>query len=223
VTERLFDSEQEAKEMLKRASGLEEGTLRIGADAAVHVLPLVRRFRARHPNISLRIVAGNSTELVERLAAYEIDLAVVAARPEDSRYQALLLGSSPLVAVGAAEEMGKRRQVHFEDLVRGPLVMREPGSATRSLLLEEMRRRGLTLPGTIEIEGREAANEAIAQGLGQGIASFDEVGRDPRLRACTIADWHTRMPEWLIWLENRSALVLMRAFLALAKERDAVE
>ena len=37
---------------------------------------------------------------------------------------------------------------------------------TRRLLTDELRRRGLKPAGIIEIEGREAVREAVAQGLG---------------------------------------------------------
>ena len=71
---------------------------------------------------------------------------------------------------------------------------------TRKLLLEEASRRGLTLSGTIEIESREGAREAAAQGLGLAIMSEGELVPDGRLAVLAIPDWETEMEEWMICL-----------------------
>jgi DNA-binding transcriptional LysR family regulator len=63
VTERQFEAEAQALELLSRARTLDEGQLTIGADAAVHVLPQIARFREKYPRIALRLVSGNSAEL----------------------------------------------------------------------------------------------------------------------------------------------------------------
>src|SRR3954451_21331728 len=83
LTERLFEAEREADELLSRARSLEEGSLTIGADAAVHALPLLKRFRERYPKIAARVLSGNSAQLLARLARFEIDFAVVAVRPSE--------------------------------------------------------------------------------------------------------------------------------------------
>ena len=46
IAERQFEAEAQAAELLARGRRLEEGQLTIGADAAVHILPALARFRA---------------------------------------------------------------------------------------------------------------------------------------------------------------------------------
>jgi DNA-binding transcriptional LysR family regulator len=103
-----------------------------------------------------------------------------------------------------------------------PLILREEGSMTRSLLLEEAQRRGLALQDTIEIESREAAREAAAQGLGLAIMPEGELVPDRRLVALAIDDWTTPMEEWLLCLKSRAALHVIRSFFAL-HPADAVK
>jgi LysR family transcriptional regulator, low CO2-responsive transcriptional regulator len=50
IAERQFEAETEAMELLSRGRTLEEGQLTIGADAAVHILPQLARFRLKHPS-----------------------------------------------------------------------------------------------------------------------------------------------------------------------------
>lgn len=218
VTERMFEAEAEALELLSRARGLEEGSLSIGADAATHVLPLIRRFRERYPKIGLRLVAGNSAQLLARLDRFEIDFAVIAGAPPQQDYHARLLREDALAAfTGAAHPFAKRHEISFAEFVQQPVVLREEGSVTRTLLLEEAARRGLSLGNVLEIESREAAREAVASGLGVGVVSTAEIIPDERLHSLRFSDWEARMSEWLVCLATRADLHIMRAVLGLLR------
>ena len=218
VTERMFEAETEALELLARAKGLEEGSLGIGADAAAHVLPLIRRFRERYPRIGLRLVAGNSAQLLGKLDRFEIDFAVIAGAPPQPDYHARLLRDDPISAfTSATHPFAKRSAIAFADFVQQPVVLREEGSVTRTLLLEEAARRGLALGNALEIESREAAREAVASGLGIGIVSTAEVVPDARLHILRFSDWDARMSEWLVCLAARADLHIIRAVLGLLR------
>ena len=81
------------------------------------------------------------------------------------------------------------------------------------LLLDEIRRRDLKIQNPMEIEGREAVCEAVAQGLGVAIMSVGEVVNDSRLRVVQFSDWTIHMEEWLLYLHARSELHLIKSFL----------
>jgi LysR family transcriptional regulator, low CO2-responsive transcriptional regulator len=218
VTERMFEAETEALELLVRARGLEEGSLSIGADAATHVLPLIRRFRERYPKIGLRLVAGNSAQLLGKLDRFEIDFAVIAGTPPQQDYHARLLRDDAISAfAGASHPFAKRQEIAFAEFVQQPVVLREEGSVTRTLLLDEAARRGLSLGNILEIESREAAREAVASGMGVGIVSTAEIVPDARLHSLPFSDWEARMSEWLVCLATRADLHVMRAVLGLLR------
>ncbi len=213
IAERQFEAEAEALELLSRGRTLEEGQLTIGADAASHILPELARFRLRHPRLSVRLVTGNSAQLLRRLEDFSIDVAVTAERPPGASFLSRRLRSDRLVAVvQRSSRLSKRKDIGFAELVRLPLILREEGSTTRRLLIEEAARRGLALSGTIEIESREAAREAAAQGLGLAIMSEGELVPDGRLAVLAIPDWETEMEEWMICLRSRSSLHVIRSF-----------
>ncbi len=218
ITERQFEAETQAHELLSRAQTLEEGDLTVGADAAVHVLPQIALFKARFPKIAVRLVSGNSAELIARLIDFSIDVAVTAARPASAAIASRRLREDRLVAVIAASSRWKGKDsISFEALVAMPMILREEGSATRKLLIDEVQRRGLRLVDVTEIEGRESAREAAAHGLGIAVMSASELTEDKRLRQLRITGWDARMEEWLMWLEARADLHLIRSFLDSAK------
>lgn len=220
VAERQFEAETEAMELLSRGRTLEEGQITIGADAAVHILPQLARFRLKHPRLAVRLVTGNSTGLLKRLEDFSIDIAVTAERPSSTAFLARQLRSDRLVAVvQRSSRLSKLRQIGFEQLVKLPLILREDGSMTRKLLLEEAARRGLRLQDTIEIESREAAREAAAQGLGIAIMSEGELVPDGRLATLEVPDWETLMEEWMMCLKSRAGLHVIRSFFTMDEEK----
>jgi aminoethylphosphonate catabolism LysR family transcriptional regulator len=215
VSERFFEAESQALELLSKAKTLKEGQLTIGADAAAHVLSEIARFRQKYPGIAIRLVSGNSAELLERLESFVIDLAVVAERPSSEAFLARRLRQDRLVAVVPKDwSLAKRSRLTLTGLANEPLILREEGSVTRRLLLDELRKRGLKPGTTIEIESREAAREAVAQGLGVAVMSEGELVPDSRLKTFAITDWQASMEEWLLCLKSRAELHLIRSFLA---------
>ena len=107
---------------------------------------------------------------------------------------------------------GEARSLTLEQLIESPLILREEGSMTRKLLVEELHRRGLVPQIAIEIESREAAREAVAQGLGVAIMSAGELVPDSRLKTMQISDWQAFMEEWLLCLKSRAGLRIIRSF-----------
>jgi len=218
VTERQFEAEAQALELLNRAQGLEQGLISIGADAAVHALPLVKRFNQRYPGVKLKLITGNSARLTDALERLEIDFAVVAEARASELFLSKKIREDRLVCVLAHNHpLARRRALRFADLIEAPLIIREKGSVTRALLEAEIGRRGMHHARLIEIEGREAANEAVAQGLGLGILSRGELPRDTRLHVLPVTDWEDIMSEWLVCLKARADLHIMKAFLDLLR------
>ncbi|WP_395689264.1 LysR substrate-binding domain-containing protein [Aestuariivirga sp.] len=213
IAERQFEAELQAAELLARGRRLEEGQLTIGADAAVHILPALARFRIRHPKLAVRLVTGNTAQLLSRLEDFSIDIAVTAERPPGPAFLARKLRSDRLVAVvQRSSQLARLKTISLADLLKLPLILREEGSMTRQLLLAEAARRDLAPTTTIEIESREAAREAAAQGLGLAIMSEGELTPDGRLAVLGIPDWNTEMEEWMICLAARSALNIIHSF-----------
>lgn len=217
VAERHFESEAEAVEILSRARSLDEGQLTIGADAAVHILPDIARFRARYPGIAIRMVSGNSAALLARLHAFEIDVAVTGEAPASVEILARKLRQDRLVVLAAAaSETARAGRIGLSAIAGQTIILREEGSITRRLLISELQARDLVPSSVIEMEGREAVREAVAQGMGLAIMSEAELVPDPRLKALAIADWKASMQEWLLCLKSRAGLHVIRSFIDLA-------
>jgi aminoethylphosphonate catabolism LysR family transcriptional regulator len=219
ITRRLFDSEQQARDLLSESRAMRVGTLRIVADSAVHVLKIVAEFRARHPGVGISLRVGNSEEVTTALFSYEADIGVLGEVPVSRDFEVLVLNATPIVAFVAADHpLAGRTLLRFADLAGLPLVLRERGSKTRRKLEDAAAVRGLTLNPAIEAEGREAVREIVASGAGVGFVSGAEFGADPRLvRIALEDDAGLTMEEALICLRERRGSKLVHAFMDLAR------
>lgn len=214
ITRRLFTLETEAEQLLAAARGLRRGHLRIGADAPYHVIPALAAFTRRYPAVRLSLTIGNTEALLQELQEHRCDVAVIAEVRGDPRLHILPLRRDRLVAfVDHRHPWARRRGVRLAELAGQRLVLRELGSTTRRLFEAAMARRGLALGEVLEINSREAVREAVAAGLGIGIVSENEFGSGGRLHRLAILGEELPNVEYVVCLEERRGLRLVRAFL----------
>ncbi len=218
ITRRMFDTENQALELLSESRALRAGTLRIVADAAHHLLHILAAFRERYPGVKVTMRAGNSETVIESLFSYDADIGVLGGIPVGRDFEVINLNSTPIVAFTAADHPAARRKsLSFAELAGLPLIMRERGSKTRRKLEEGAAEAGVELKFAIEAEGREAVREIVAAGAGIGFVSEAEFGNDTRLAKIPIEGPPMLMDEALICLTERSRGKTMRAFLDIAR------
>jgi len=219
ITQRLFAVEMEAEELLQDSRSLQSGSLTLAVDAPVHVLPQIARFCERYPGITVKIETGNTDESLHRLFNYQADLALLGRDVSDDRLLSIPLRSDPFVAfVALSHPWATRDSINWADLHDTPLVLREPGSVTRQVMEEEMNRLGLKIRPAIQVEGREAAREAVVVGIGVGVVSAAEFGSDSRVIALPILDCTRRMTETLVCLPEQSSRRVVATFLEMVNE-----
>ncbi|MCP2227666.1 MAG: LysR family transcriptional regulator [Pseudomonas mandelii] len=219
ITQRLFVIEDEAQELLHDSRALQTGSLILAVDAPVHVLPQIARFCERYPGISVKIETGNTDESLFRLFNYQADLALLGRDVSDERLISLPLRNDPMVAfVSHNHPWADRESICLADLHDTPLVLREIGSVTRQTLEEEMAQAGFSIRPAIQVEGREAAREAVVVGIGVGVVSAAEFGADSRVCALPITDCTRRLTETLVCLREQSSRRVVATFLEMVRE-----
>jgi aminoethylphosphonate catabolism LysR family transcriptional regulator len=220
ITRRMFLFEEEAGELLARARELTTGHLRVGADGPYHVVPFLASFAERYPAVHISLSIGNSEEILDSLAHYRADVAVVADVEADPRLERILCAEHRLVAfVPRQHAWARRRGVRIHDFEDQPIIMREIGSKTRQLLELAMAKAKVRSRVVMEIESREAVREAVAAGLGIGVVSEAEFGHDERLIAVPITEAELGTREYLVCLRERRRLRIVSAFLDQAYRR----
>ncbi|MCG8492825.1 MAG: LysR substrate-binding domain-containing protein [Sneathiellales bacterium] len=215
ITTRKFELEKQAVDLLSAHQKLEKGHLNIAADTPLHVIPLIGKFREVYGGISVSLSIGNAEEILGGLMNFSYDLGIVADMEQDDRFHSLTLCEDPLVAfVSKTHPWADRSGLMLKDLADGAdLILREEGSRTRNHIESEFARLNLNMSVALEVQGREAAKEAVAANIGVGIVSKPEFGYDSRLVAIPLLDCQAKMTESLVCLKEKLELRSVKAFL----------
>jgi len=217
VTHRLFDAEDQARELLSESRSLRLGTLRLAADSVHHVLPVLTAFRERYPDMQMTVSAGNTETIVAQLRNYEADLGVLGDMAPHRDFDFIPLNATPIIGVVAADHpLASRHTLSLAELASVPLVMRENGSRTRRLLEQRAAESGVRLRYAIEVEGREPALDIVAAGAGFGFVSEAELGEGRGLARIALEGPPILMEESLICLGERRDNKAIKAFLDVA-------
>jgi DNA-binding transcriptional LysR family regulator len=163
-----------AEEAIAGLGSLEQGLLDVGViNAGDHFFPwLVAAFRERHPRIRTRLAVGNRDDLLERLTAHALDLAVMSHPPTERTFVAEPFAPHPHVIVARADHpMAKRRKIPLERIAEEPVITREPGSATRLAMDQAFAEARIVPRIDMEIASNETIKQAVAAGFGLGFLS----------------------------------------------------
>ena len=222
VTARLFAAHGEAEALLAGAETLRRGHLRIAADSATHVMPLLARLKRHHGSVTFQLQIDNSANVLSAVLAYDADIGVAAKRSPDPRLFAQALKHDRLVVfVPKSHAWARRRRIAVGEIQGRDLVIREPGSVTREVFETRLAEAGIKPAALIEVQSREAVREAVLAGFGIGIVFQSERGVDASIHTLEVEGVDLTVAEYVICLEEHRRLPLVRAFLAAVREVEA--
>jgi aminoethylphosphonate catabolism LysR family transcriptional regulator len=216
ITARLFAAEDDAKALLAGARNLARGHLRVAADSAAHVMPLLAKLKQRHPGLTFSLAIGNSSDVLRHVLDHAADIAVTAKQVSDPRVHSIRLRTDRLVLfVPRSHPWASRKAVALEALSGQDLVIRERGSITREVFEARLAEAGVKPGALVEVQTREAVREAVAAGFGIGIIFDSEFGQDPASARLTVKAADLDVAEYVVCLEDRRRIPLVRALLEL--------
>lgn len=213
LTNRMFELEDEAHELLSEARGVRRGHLRIGAVGPFNVMRMLSVFRSRYPGVFVTLSVGDSSQVVERIVNYQADVGVLVHEVQDERVECIPFRRQPLVVFAHRDHPLVGRELCMSDLDGQEMVVREAGSTTRKVFEAAVRKAGVRLRPVMEIGSRESIREAVACGLGLGVVSDIAYVPDERLRPLHIRDFDASSYSHVICLRERMRSRLVMSFL----------
>jgi molybdate transport repressor ModE-like protein len=163
-------------------AGLQAGTIRLGASTAPgsYLLPdTLGCFRRDYPGVDVEVEIAASGEILRRLVAGRIELAIVGVGQADER-----IALNPFLAdeiVGVAKpglvktDKGKLAPKALEELT---LLCREPDSSSRGYVERELRTIGVQPARVWELGSTEAVKRSAREGLGVAFLSAYAVAEE---------------------------------------------
>jgi len=195
-----------AEEELGAIAGLQTGTIHLGASTApgVYLLPdTLGCFRRSYPGVNVDVEVAASDEILKRLLAGRVQLALVGSRRADERIELDPFLEDEIIGVAQPGLVPlKKGAVAPAQLAEFMLLARERGSSSQQIIDEEFRAIGVTPAGVWELGSSEAIKRAAREGLGLAflsryavaeevergdLKSFRLEGRPPLLRHFSVA------------------------------------
>lgn len=182
--QRIATLEADAERAMRELRGLERGRLALGASMTIggYLLPSVLgEFRRRHPGVELQLAIANTDAIKTRLIDGTIDLGLTEGMlPEDEELTTRVFHDDELIVIAPAghpftgHAPGKRRprSIKGKELCGQPLILREPGSGTREVLLRALADCGAAVGEVVlTLTDTEAIKRAVIAGLGLAVVS----------------------------------------------------
>ncbi|WHZ17959.1 MAG: Transcriptional regulator, LysR family [Rhodanobacteraceae bacterium] len=198
------------REVQRRAKGQPRelaGELRIGASNTVgnyRVGELLGDFVRAHARVALRLRVDNTRAIVSAVRAHELDVGCVEGPVAHADVEVRPWRRDALVVCAPPDHpLARRRRLRTADFTGARWILREPGSATRTLSERAL----AVLPAgetVLELGQIEAIKQAVIAGL--GIACLPAVAVDDAVQAGRLKVLKTPFLD----LERRLSLVLSR-------------
>jgi molybdate transport repressor ModE-like protein len=158
------------EEELGALAGLEAGTIHIGASTTpgVYLLPdTLGCFRRDHPNVAVEVEIASTGEMIQRLLAGRVQLALVGETQVDDRIELTPFLSDEIVGI-AKPGLLRIRNGRLEPtaIAEQTLLVREASSSTRQIADRVLAEIGATAAQVWELDSSEAIKRAAREGLG---------------------------------------------------------
>lgn len=175
---KLIRQSNETQEIMAAMQSGVVGNLRIACSttAGKYVLPqLAARFRQRYPGIQVSILACTSEDVALRLLQGDAHIGVVSREIFTPGLESQVFFEDLITLIVPANHVwGFRKFIEPEELLEEPMLIREPTSGTRRVLLEELIKHDITLEDLnvfLELGNAEAIVRMVAEGYGISFVS----------------------------------------------------
>ena len=221
--ERAVSAVEGARQALAELDGLTHGSLLIGASTTpgLYVLPrIIAAFRAKYPGVDVKLQTANSRAVEERVRERELDLGIVGGhglRPGEECLTAGMRDELVLI-VSPQHAWARRREISPDHLADHALLVREEGSATRSVTERALQQARVKFQVAMELDHTEAIKQGVMAGLGVAFVSIYAVQGEiaaGRLHAVRLRGVPLQRHFHVIHHEARRVTASARAFMEL--------
>lgn len=206
----------------------EFGVLRLGTSVTIGnvMLPgVLSQARQRYPMLKIQTTVSNAQHLQAALLDNRLDFAVMEGGVNNELLEAQAFARDRLLPVLPPDDLRRGKTVTLKELTRGPLLLREAGSAGRSFVDHVFDLHGISAQPVMESISTQAILQAVHAGLGVAflpdrlVHSSIERGF---VSSCGISDETFARENLLVWHKHKfltqSAKEIMQIFREAAQE-----
>ncbi|VAW98066.1 Transcriptional regulator, LysR family [hydrothermal vent metagenome] len=193
--EKIFHLYDEMENAVRELTGEISGVLILGASTTVaeYMLPaLLGDFKAKYPDVNIRLKVSNTDGIVSMVENNIIDLGVVEAPVLNKNLAVEECRTDRLVAITPpGHALAKRDTVSVTAILDYPFICREEGSGTREVINEYLKQAGVDpvqLNVIMELGSLEAIKGAVEAGIGVSIVSRATLVKEIKLGSVEVLE-----------------------------------
>jgi DNA-binding transcriptional LysR family regulator len=214
----LLAAEDSMAELRSKVSGrLECATTSIPAQ---YILPsFLEQLGETHPGLQVVLHISGSKDVEAMVASGRLELGITLSQSLPDELEGTEIGRDDLsVILSPKHRLASRDTVNIEELVREPLVVREPTSGTRTFIEDLFSRSGLQIRYGPELNNNEVIKSLVVAGVGIGILPTRVVGQDiqsGRLKALSLAGVDLSRPIRVVVRRSQNLTITAEVFRSL--------
>lgn len=171
------------------------GRLLLGGSmtAAPYIIPpMLADFHDRYADVQVTMITGNTQRIEEALERKEIDLGIVEGHSRNSsvRYTEFMKDEIVLVS-NPSHPLAKRSAVRPDELLRIPMLLREPGSGTLEVLGHALKGVGIKLSQLkkeMQLDSTETIKSYLLHAPSMAFVSVHAVRKELERNECVVID-----------------------------------
>lgn len=186
--DRIFLLYNEMENAVRELTGDISGVLILGASTTIaeYMLPsLLGDFKAKYPDVNIRLKVSNTDGIVSMVEQNVIDLGIVEAPVTNKNLAVDVCRTDRLVVITPpGHPLAKSKVIKLTEIGDYPYICREEGSGTREVILEYLREAGVEageLNIIMELGSLEALKGAVEAGIGISIVSMATLNKEIKL------------------------------------------
>lgn len=224
-TKKILKIRDEARDKIISLKDTASGHIFVGTSTipSTYILPVVLTgLRQRHADIKVHILSSDSDDVIEMVLSSQVEIGFIGKQTFDRRLTCEPVWEDELIlAAPKGHRLEGARSVRIDDILKEPFILREKGSASRSIFEEYLKGQGLPLVShfsiVCELGSSEAVKEAVISGLGLSVISIHAVKRE--LRQGLVSQIHLQYPKIL----RKFHLITRRQFTPLPHHRIFID
>lgn len=213
LADRLVTLDSEIGERLRGYSSLNEGRLKVIANAPQPALQVIATFNARFPNVLIDFRLSDWTTATQLIRDRVADVGLITEAPERDDWDRIVLQKTRYVLYCRSDHaLAGRNSLGLEDLVDQTIILPEQGSLTQRVVRQKLAERKIELSQLITMTTFPVMCEAVRQGLGAAIFLKNSSRINDDLVEIPMRDFQKEHQTWLVAPKDRARLKLINEF-----------
>ena len=194
-TDQLFAIYRNLEFELNTFTQNQAGKLRIGASTTVaqYVLPpVLAAFHKKYSDIRVSLTINNTEQIEEALQCQNIDLGIIEGQSKSNLFKYTEFVKDKLVLVaGINNPFVKNEIIKLEELLKIPLLLREPGSGTLEVIAHALKPLGIRisqLQNEMQLGSTESMKLYLLNSDAMAFLSIHSILKELENKECCIID-----------------------------------